>query len=102
MQTRIIALVGIVCLASLGSTNAEEEEQSIVWRYASMSENEVTRNANDGVSFESLPQAAQQLLLSCDYETKGDYPHKSGSHVSAHGWWVVDSNYPSIARNMRT
>jgi len=24
---------------------------------------------------------------SCEYDTRGDYPHRSGGDVSAHGWW---------------
>ena len=34
----------------------------------------------------------QALAGSCPYSTEGDYPHLSGSDVSAHGWWET-SNY---------
>lgn len=35
---------------------------------------------------------SQGLLSSCPYATDGDYPHRSGTDVSAHGWWDT-SNY---------
>ena len=100
MQTRIIALAGIACLvflASIGNANAQEGDQSIILRYVSMSESGSAYDVNDDTSFESLPQAVQQSLLSCGYETKGDYPHlsSSGFAASAHGWWTVDNDYPS-------
>jgi len=99
MQTRIIALAGIACLvflASIGNANAQEEE-NITLRYASMSEGEIARDSHDNASFASLPEVLQQSLLSCSYETKGDYPHTSNSdtEASAHGWWTVDNDYPS-------
>ena len=99
MQTRIIALAGIACLvflASIGNANAQEEE-NITLRYASMSEGEIARDSHDNASFASLPEVLQQSLLSCSYETKGDYPHTSNSdtEASAHGWWTVDDDYPS-------
>ncbi|MCY4575471.1 MAG: hypothetical protein OXC55_02510 [Chloroflexi bacterium] len=99
MQTRMIALAGIACLvflASIGNANAQEEE-NITLRYASMSEGEIARDSHDNASFASLPEVLQQSLLSCSYETKGDYPHTSNSdtEASAHGWWTVDDDYPS-------
>lgn len=39
-----------------------------------------------GDSADSAPNV-QTLAGSCDYETDGDYPHRSGTDVSAHGWW---------------
>ena len=32
----------------------------------------------------------------CNYTTEGDYPHKSGGDVSAHGWW--ENNDPDCPR----
>ncbi len=100
MQNRTIALAGIACLvflASLGSTNEQQEDQTIILRYVSMSEGGTAYDVNDATGFESLPQAVQQLLLSCSYKTKGDYPHTSNSdtEASAHGWWTVDDDCPS-------
>ena len=91
MQNRTIALAGIACLvflASLGSTNEQQEDQTIILLYVSMSEGGTAYDVNDATGFESLPQAVQQLLLSCSYKTKGDYPHTSNSdtEASAHGW----------------
>lgn len=33
------------------------------------------------------------IPLGCDYETRGDRPHKSstGNAVSAHGWWTTET-----------
>ena len=45
------------------------------------------------------------FAFGCNYETRGDYPHKStsrgsGNEVSAHGWWWTDtiSKCPSKAK----
>lgn len=38
-------------------------------------------------SDEQADAESQALLASCPYTTHGDYPHRSGTDVSAHGWW---------------
>ena len=36
-----------------------------------------------------------QALLGCDFQTRGDWPHRSNNppgYVSAHGWWLDNSD----------
>lgn len=47
-------------------------------------------DGTDAEAAESVDSAptVQTVAGSCSYDTRGDYPHPSGSDVSAHGWWV--------------
>ena len=56
---------------------------------------ETPREGSDGAA--SAP-TAQTVAGSCSYETRGDWPHRSGADVSAHGWWIyLSGSCPSQA-----
>ena len=88
LKTVALLLVVVIALASgaSGVSYAQEPEDSGTTSYVLLSEDEMSRYEADAyeVGVDSL------LRAWCNYETKGDYPHRSstGFAVSAHGWWL--------------
>ena len=90
-RIRVISMVAVLVVglvAISGSVYAEGPPEEGYFGYAPLSEGEISGDATDG------REAAPQRFWPCDYETKGDNPHRSrtGFAASAHGWWLDHSN----------
>ena len=90
MRIALLALMVVAMLATNWTdvfADGPEDEQLRGYFYAPLSGNET-----GGIEREQEAYSGE-AMLGCDYETKGDNPHRSGTGfaVSAHGWWEDNS-----------
>lgn len=64
-----------------GGTPSSEKKGSPAPYNGGRTDTEAVDSADSGAT-------AQTVAGSCSYDTRGDWPHRSGTDVSAHGWWV--------------